>query len=299
MHPSAIFLTIISGVAIATATPNNGAKSEKSPSKISAKAVEKARELILKNDRSGALKVLKEAHREILRDSPKHVRELAPMWLEMAEVFLSDKGQTQYSLAESVWITKPKEALDILQPLTKLEDGNLLVSRLAARAALRAQECVKAEALVQQAEAAYPLGPEIRLLRLQVQDCVNGTNASAPALKFPTDVEWGEFEGAVRMLTVKDAARRKDIKTARAALNAWETSIPIGGVLAAENPEFWYWRWKTSHEAVRDRSAARRYLQLCAEMTARRRKNFAMYPEFCLHTETVESNLKSSDKSGS
>lgn len=279
------FLAVAASLSLAV---SNGSTSKAEKAKI-----EKAREFILKNDRTGALKILKEAHRD-----DTHARELAGAWQEIAEVFLSDRGQNQYSLAESIWMTKPKDALDVLQPLVKLEDGNVLVSRLGARAALRTGECVKAETFTQQAELAYPIGADIKLLRLQVQDCVNGASASAPALKIPSDTEWGEYDSAVRMLTVKDDLRRKDVKAARAALTAWETAPSNAGIAVLEDPEFWFWKWKSSPETGRDRSAGRKYLQLCTEMTARRRKNFAMYPELCLHTETVESNLKSSDKSG-
>lgn len=259
--------------------------------------IEKARELVLKGDRTGAVKYLKELYREGGKEtsgskaSRESAREITQAWSEIAEVFLSDKGQNQYSLAESIWMTRPKDATDILLPLLKVEDGNVAVSRLGARAALRGLDCVKAENFVTQAETIYPLGNDVRLLRLQVQDCLNGSAPSVAALKLPTDIEWADLDSAIRLLTVKDAVRRKDLKSARTALAAWET-------MATDDPEYWYWRWRASPETSRDRSAARKYLRLCTEMTPRRRKNLAMYPELCLHTETVESDLKSSEKSG-
>lgn len=275
---------------------------------ISAK-IEKAREMILKNDRAGAVKALKDLYRETAKDTgatsaamgkPKPGardtnREVAQAWREVSEVFLTDKGQNQFSFAESLWLTKPKDAIETLLPLLKLEDGNLAVARLGSRAALRTLDCGKADTFLQQAELTFPIGADVKLLRLQVQECLNGTNASAPALKVPSDVDWAELDGALRMLLVKEAIRRKDLKSAQAALVAWETSPPAA---ASEDPEFWYWKWRASPELQKDRSAARKYLRACTEMTPRRRKNFVMHPEFCLHTETVESDLKSSDKSG-
>jgi hypothetical protein len=277
--------------------------------------IEKARELVLKGDRTAAIKFLKDASREtptvMSKSKSKHVessQELTQAWLEIAEIFLTDKGQNQFSLAESIWLTKPKDALDVLTPLLKVEDGNLQVSRLGARSALRINDCVRADAFVQQAEIVFPLGPEVKLLRQQAQDCLNGTNAALPSLKISAESEATEVEGAFRLLAVKDALRRKDLKQARIAISAWETSKSAS---VADNPQFWYWKWRvsifqsngetapaTGRDASRDRAAARKYLRLCSEMTPRRRKNFAIYPELCLATETVESDLKSSDKAG-
>lgn len=264
---------ILAGGSLALAAPN----------------FDKPRDLLLKGDRIEAIKLLKLSYRE----SSKDQMEIAAAWREMAEMFLSDKGQNQYSLAESSWLTKPKDAVEILLPVLKAEDGNLTVARLGARSALRALDCARADVFTQQAELTYPIGADVKLLRLQVQDCLNGNQATAAPLKVSNEGDAGEFDAALRLLVVKDALRRKDWKAAKTALAAWETQ-------ASEDPEFWYWKWRFSAApgVSRDRSAARKYLGLCRDMTPRRRKNFAMYPELCLHTESVESELKSSEKSG-
>jgi hypothetical protein len=197
----------------------------------------------------------------------------------------------------------------MLLPLLKIEDGNLNVARLGVRASLRAFDCAKAETFAIQAELVLPIGTDVKLLRQQVQDCVNGTNFSAPPLKLPAPLTAAasaskantvesdaiELEPAFRLLGVKDAYLRKDLKAAKILLGYWEAQASLA---ANEDPEFWFWKWRSSGEISKDRSAARKYLRLCSEMTPRRRKKFAMYPELCLHTETVESDLKSSEKSG-
>ncbi len=264
------------------------------PSAAAAK-IEKARETVLKGDRSAAIKILKDSIRESNKENLNS--EIQQALKEIAEVFLTDKGQNQFSLAESFWLLRPKEAADLLIPLIKLEDGNLAVSRLGARASLRALDCVKAETFQTQAELMLPHSPEVKLLRLQIQDCVNGTSASAPPLKIPMDADWAELDSGIRQLIVKDSIRRKDLKTARGSIAAWETMTTSAGP-ATDDPELFYWKWRLSPEATRDRAAGRRYVRLCKEMTPRRRKNFALHPELCLHTETVESDLKSSEKSG-
>ncbi len=255
--------------------------------------LEKARELVSKGERVAAVKILKEE-----KLSGDTAVDFTQAWQAIAEIFLTDKAQNQFSLAESIWLVKPKEALDLLTPLLKSEDANLQVSRLAARSALRILDCVRADSFVKQAELVFPIGPEVRLLALQVQDCSNGVNAQAPPLRLSPENEPLEIEGSVRLLAVKDALRKKDFKAARAALTAWENSR----AKPTDNPEFWYWRWRTSSVAgpgeAHDRISARKYLSLCSELTPRGRKNLATYPDLCANTETVESDLKSSDKAG-
>lgn len=259
--------------------------------------IEKARELVLKGERTSSVKTFKDLYGAT--NSTKASKEVLQAWREVAELFLTDKGQNQAALAESFWLTRPKDAAELLLPLMKIEDGNLGVARLGARAAIRAVECARADVFATQAELTFPVGADVKLLRLQVQDCLNGVNANAVALKILAngiaagDVDWNELEPAVHLLTIKDAFRRKELKAARSELSIWEKRPST-----SEDPEFWYWKWKVSSETARDRAAGRKYLGACAEMTARRRKNFAMHPELCLHTESVESELKSSDKSG-
>ncbi len=259
---------------------------------------------MLKGERLSAIKIFKELARETSSaPTSKVAREVMQAWREVAEVYLTDKGQNQASLAESFWMMRPKDASDMLLPLLRTEDSNLQVGRLGARAALRAADCAKAETFVTQAELVFPSGTDVRLLRLQVQDCLNGTNMAATPLKIPLSMtgsgpehaEWSELEPALRLLAVKDAFRRKDVRAAKTALGSWETQASLA---ALEDPEFWYWKWRISPEASRDRPAAREYLRLCTKLSPRRRKAVAMHPELCVHTETVESDLKSSEKSG-
>lgn len=267
--------------------------------------ISKAREFILKNDRLAAVKIFKEAHREASKEA---AREIVQAWREAAEVFFTDRGQSQFSMADSAWMSRPKEALDTLAPLQKMELENLMVSRLAARAALRLLDCARADSFVQQAEAVFPVGLDVKLLRLQVKSCALGTDPVPPELDVASfsgsDAEMLEIEPALRALSVRESFRRKDPKAFKQALSLWESRTALRPF---EDPEYWYLKWRRSTEsskmplsgAVRDRNAARNYLRICSEMTPRRRKNFVIHPELCLHTETVESDLKSSDKAGS
>lgn len=319
-----LFLLLASSAASAEATP--AAKPPQKPSlKLDVKAAtEKAKELVLAGRRMEAVRTLASVYSSLSTEIELQSKiekksaaglgakntsrtELLRNWEEIATVFLSDKAQNQYALAESLWLVKPKEAMDLLQAVMTLEIGNLSVALLGARAALRALDCSRAETFTKEAEKIFAPGLEVRLVRLQVQACLVSDQPSLPPLKIvSTDspVDWGTLDSAIRLLLVRDLWRRKDVKGARAAVVAWEAQAP-------EDPEVWYWKWKTSEPletkaadgsapaAARDRTAARNYLRICHEMTPRRRKLYSIHPELCFATESVESDLKSSEKSGS
>lgn len=298
------------------------------------RAKETAKELVLKGRRTEALRTLSAAYASLATElelqaklekktnssqSSKNLlrTDLLRTWDEIATLFLSDKAQNQFALAESLWLTKPKEAVEILQSVTAMEIGNVSVAILGARAALRNSDCSRADTFAKDAEKIFAPNLEVRLVRLQVQSCLLGDQHSLPPLKIVSSEstpEWGELDSAIRLLIVRDLWRRKDVKGARAAVIAWETQAP-------EDPEVWYWKWKTSEPLAlrngaagesttgqdfatnrdrteRDRTAARNYLRICHEMSPRRRKLYSIHPELCLSTETVESDLKSSEKSG-
>ncbi len=312
------FLVFISATGFAQKQMNAQPKSQVKP------VSERARELVLEGRRYEAIRILAQAYSALSVELDLQAKiekksasslasrltsrtELLRTWDEIANVFLSDKAQNQFALAESLWLAKPKEAVELLQSVLPLEIGNVSVALLGARAALRSQDCSRAETFVKEAEKIYSPSVEVRLLRMQLQACLLSDQTSFPLLKFlsnDTSVDWGELDSAVRLLVVRDLWRRKDIKAAKAAVIAWETQAP-------EDPEVWYWKWKTSEPIAskvipalgpdvgsRDRTAARNYLRICHEMTPRRRKMFSMHPELCLATEFVESDLKSSEKSG-
>lgn len=259
------------------------------PEKLSIeKQIETARELVLGNKRLDALKKLRAipVGRNGLRD-PRVERAA----IEIAHLFLAEKANAQYAVAEAIWMSRPKEALEILQALMAAGSaeppGNILLPVLGARAALRSADCSRASTMVKQADSIWKT-PEVFLLSIQVQDCQNEASASAPEIRIPDGEDLTEVGMPVKLVLIRDALRRKDFKTAKAQLAIVEAQTP-------DNPELWNLRWRTFF----DRGDARRYLRLCSELTPKRRERFKLQPDLCLAVESVESELKSGDKSGS
>jgi hypothetical protein len=123
------------------------------------------------------------------------------------------------------------------------------------------------------------------LLRLQVLDCNKASDALTAKL-FPLDPALASLENYVRGLQIKDLIHRDETKKAKALVSQWETSDP-------SYPELYYWKWMLSkEESTPDRAAARKYLELCQNLTPRKRKSFNLDVELCKGKESVDSFLK-------
>jgi hypothetical protein len=312
----ALSVFLIAGLpANATNSKPSNRSSSKSPNSIASK-LDYAKELVIGGNKLDALEQLSKNYASSGLDANAKTQsrnEYLKTWEEIANLFVTDKAQNNFSLAESIWMTRPKEAIAFLQTASQQEPGNLQVSLLGARAALRLQECARAETFSKEAEKIFWPGAEVRLVALQVRLCFLRGQTQAPPLNIKLMTEagesWGELDSAVRALIVGDLWRRSDFEGASAAITAWESQ-------ATGDPEVWYWKWKVSDSVagrresekaieaggkqakMKDASAARNYLRLCNELSPRKRKSLSMHPELCLWTETVESDLKSREKQG-
>jgi hypothetical protein len=289
-------------------------------------AVIKSRELLLKNDRAGALQLLTQALGGSPLAAAQHTvvkgttaqrpapltraqrQELLTSLRETNEIFLTERGQAQYSLAASLWLHKPREAIQALEGAQASEKGNSLVTQLMARAWLRMQDCARAKREVQALAAAQGgeaagLSAEVQLLQLQQQLCGWDQESTPKVFKAPQSPELLPYEIFIKRLVFKDAIRRRDLKSAQAALLAWEA-------IDAQDPELWWAKWRASrsvdagagrvgHEGSReaesqlgDVNAGRKYISMCTDLSPRRRAKYELDPELCERVDKVESELK-------
>lgn len=252
--------------------------------------ITKARNLILQRDRAQASQVLQLALKRETRGSGPH-RELVRTLDELMGMFLTEKGQHLFSLADAAVETKPREAIESYQAALRAEDGNTAVLVALARAYLLVGECDRADPMVKQAERVHPFSVEIRLLRLQVAECRNHPEQTAELLAL-TDVDLAPVETFVRGLQIKDVLRRNEVKKARTLLQSWEQAHP-------DYPEVFYWKWKMSMDQPdADRAAALKYVLLCQNLTPRKKKSFMLDLDLCKGKEKVESYLKDLGGSG-
>ena len=219
------------------------------------------------------------------------------------------KAHGLYFSAQSMSATKPKEAVEMFTEALRLEDSNLSLLKGVARSQLVLLECSKAESVTTQAEGIDPYSPEVKLLRLQVLECQKAFAALGELLSNEAeDVE--PLQKFTRALEIESAQHDGadeasfDSKKVKALLTAWETKDP-------EYPELYYWKWKYYQSLANERdpqltvksmpssedaahSAALKYLQLCQNLSARKRRSFDLDVKLCRGSDEVDLFLKSS-----
>lgn len=270
------------------AAPNPAIKQEKPEARLETykDLITKAQNLTLQRDRLQTSQVL---IRGIQREAKgtQAYKELIKALDDLTSIFYTEKAHTLFALGESMYESRPKEALEPLQEALRIEDGNTSLLKSIARVHLSNGDCDKAEGAVRSAENVNPYSPEIRLLRLQTLDCQKSYDVVAMKL-IGHESELEGFEKFSRGLQMKEWIRRKDFKKARTLLANWEAQSP-------EYPEVHYWKWRLAEATgARDRGAAVRYTQLCQNMTPRKRKSFNSDVDLCKGKESADSFLKES-----
>ena len=258
--------------------------------------IQKAQNLTLQRDRLQASQIL---NRAIAREpkTSQGFKELTKALQDLTTVFYTERAQAAFVAGEANLPLKPKEAIDSFQEALRLEDGNVAVLKALARVYLVQGECEKADGYIKSAEALDSYSPEVLLLRLQAWDCSQATSfldekAFSPEAQAPL------IENSVRGLQMKIHLRKSEFKKAKALLDKWSAA-------AKDYPEVSYWMFElsraqgassgtgagTPNHSV-DRAAAQRYVQLCQNLTPRKRKSFNLDVDLCKAKEVVESFLK-------
>ena len=246
--------------------------------------IQKAQNLTLQRDRLQASQVLIRGLQRETKGSVAY-RELARSLEDLTSVFYTEKAQSLFATAESLSEEKPRESIEQYQEALRVEENNLAVLKSLARAQLRLGDCDNADQNVKKAESANPYSPEVRLLRLQVLSCQKSTEALSEKLAVK-DAEMEPVEKYTKGFQIQDLLRKKEPKKAKAIETAWETQSP-------DYPEVFYWKWEISKQnGSVDRAAALKYLQLCQNMTPRKRKAFALDVDLCKGKEAVDAYLK-------
>jgi hypothetical protein len=251
----------------------------------------KAQNLTLQRDRLQATQVL---IRGISRETKNSLayRELVKALDDLSSVFYTEKAQTLFVAGDSMLLLKPKEAVEPLQDALHLEDGNLAILKVLIRAHLINTDCAKAETHLRSAETIHPFSSEIKLLRLQTLRCMKSYDALAAKLSEP-DLE--SILPYIRGMQIEDALRKDDLKKAKSLQVTWENESP-------NYPEAYFWKWQIGKKSAElepsetkeapERSAILKYIQLCQNLTPRKRSAFSLDIYLCKQKESAEVYLK-------
>jgi hypothetical protein len=248
--------------------------------------IEKAQNLSLQKDRLQASQIL---IRGIAHESKVSTayKELTRTLDELMTTFYTERAQSAFVSAESNVALKPKDAIEGFTEALHLEDGNVTILKALARTHLILSDCDKADGFVKSAEALDPYAPEVLLLRLQVLDCSKSTTILSEKL-FPIEPALAGQENFIHGLQIKDLLRRTETKRAKALQAQWESASP-------DYPEVYYWKWMISKEGESssgDHSAAQKYVQLCQNLTPRKRKSYNLDVDLCKGKDDVAVFLK-------
>jgi tetratricopeptide (TPR) repeat protein len=252
--------------------------------------IAKAQNLTLQRDRLQASQVLLRAIQREPKNTPAY-RELTKALDELTSVFYTERAQSTFVAGESALPLKPKEAIESFNESLRLEDANVAVLKALARTHLLLDECDKAEGFIKTAESLNPLSSETALLRLQVYACSKNANLlAAKLMTIASDL--GSYEKFARGIQVRELIAKPDVTGAKALIGKWESETN-------DYPEIQYWKWELSRLAKSpDRGAAVRYIQLCQNLTPRKRKSYSFDVELCKGKPTVDEFLKATNTQG-
>ncbi len=273
------------GVQVDAASPKT-AKATKAPQKPTETyqdLIEKAQNLSLQKDRLQASQILVRAIARESKSSSAY-KALTTSLDELMNAFYTEKAQSAFAAAEANLPLKPREAIDGFSEALRLEDGNVTVLKALSRTHLTLSECDRADGFVTKAEGLNPYSPEVQLLRLQVLDC-NKAGDVLTAKLFPLDPALVAFDNFIRGMQIKDLIRREEFKKAKTLATQWEAGDPT-------YPEVYFWKWTLSRDEKADRAAARKYVELCQNLTPRKRKSFNLDVDLCKGKESVDAFLK-------
>lgn len=272
----------------AASAPGAPAQKKQSPGQLESHQdlINKAQNLTLQRDRLQTSQVLTRAIQREPKNSVGY-RELSKALSELTSVFYTERAQSAFIAGEANQLLKPKEAIDSFQEALRIEEGNVTVLKALARTHLVLGDCDKAEAVVKSAEALDPYSAEVILLRLQTLDCQKST-AALQEMLFAPDVQLPAIETPLKGLQIRNLIQRKDLKKAKALQEKW-------ALQAKDYPEVEYWKFELARlGGTTDRVAGERYVQLCQNLTPRKRKSFNLDVDLCKGKEAVEASLKES-----
>ena len=297
----AVFAKIFCGAAVCFCVAAAGAskktkatapESKSSQTETYKNLIEKAQNLSLQRDRLQASQILVRALAREAKTSAGF-KELNRALDDLMSAFYTERAQSVFISAESNLPLKPREAIDGFTEALRLEDGNVTILKALARTHLTQGDCDKAEAFIKSAETLDPYAPEVLLLRIQALDC-SKSSLLAAKLSSP-DPQMASLEAWLRPIKIRSFLNSDEFKKAKALASDWESAD-------RDYPEVYYWKWRISKEASDkddaspqekpDRIAAQKYVQLCQNLTPRKRKSFNLDVELCKGKESVDAFLK-------
>ncbi|MCB0349887.1 MAG: hypothetical protein KDD38_01810 [Bdellovibrionales bacterium] len=245
------------------------------------KAIDQARQKVLEKNRKEASQLLLGAIAEE-HNEPKKA-ELKSELVRLSTLFMTNEGQRLFELAESIRFSGETNYMSKYEEALQLEDlnWNILISQSVGW--LRQKECMKAKESLQLADEILPDTEEVQILKISVQLCEDPNNVPVQTFDSLRIKKHELFKRKLKACAlVQGGQRESGLAVARDTI-AMDSKYPSG----------YYWAWA----AIKDEenvglNEAQSYLSLCKELTAAQRRMYALDPELCLDTTSVEKFIK-------
>lgn len=245
------------------------------------KVIAQARELILKKDRIGATQLLLET---AMRSSGSAKVEIIRELDRLSSVFLTEQGQKNYELAESMLYENQSGAEAKYEEALAQEPGNVQVLLGLVRARLTANECATANDVLVEVDKVNPLSLEKKIFRYKVDLC-----AKKQLLVVENDPGFkGDLKTALKLVQIENLYNMQKIKEALAHLK---------DIQNVNMPEVSYWQFKLhENEPASAVEAAQKYVDACKSLTTSLRRQFKYEPRLCKKIEEADEYVSKNEE---
>lgn len=270
-----IFLFVVSLIDSLHAEPNVKVDSTKS-------LIQRAQELVLQQDRVGAVQVLTKA---IEKETDKKTKDkLLTNLNQITEIFLTDKAQKIFEQANFLSKTKPSEAIAKYQEAQLIEPTNTKILLNLGRAHLSAGQCNEAYKAGADISKLNSYNDEGFLVRVQAQTCLQ---------------KYDLLDAEIQSRPVQNAEIQFQILLAQTQEEYFKThytealkTLQKAAKMNDRFPETYYWEnqilLKMNKPAT---ESAKKYVKACKLLTKEDQIRFQLEPRLCQEYKAIEKKL--------
>lgn len=252
----------------------------------STEVIEAAQQLLLAKKRQEALQNLVKFKQQKIR-STKEIKALNGAIVEIAERFLTERGQKLFELGISHIPAQPKEALESLTAAKKIEEGNSLIAISLGKAYLILERCAEARQEWESVEDLSGSIDAVHELAIHLGWCGKDE-------KFISEYISKRPNLSPTITKVAQGWLKQKEKNTISAIALFQEAVHLN----TKNVAGWYWLWQaktTAKETAEEPTA-----QFIKNCRLSRRNGFSqlIFSEFCFHLVEIEAYQKTLTSQG-
>ena len=246
--------------------------------------IEKAQNLMLQKDRQRATQLLVQS---IQKENPKSNagKQLISVLNQISVVFLTDKAQQLYELALTAASTDRSLSLTRINEALRIENNHLLLLSVRARMHISQIECFEAKTITQNMNDLNPFYADLNLIFAQISACENKWG-EYDLLRAKVDFKPNQVPLSWLVLDAEKLFQIKDYKKMSETLEQmtkFDKSYP--------ETHFWFWKKLVAQQVLAD-LPARKYVNLCKNISEKKKRSYIFDPKLCSGIPEVEAYLQ-------